>query len=164
MKFSKYILLVICFSFLAFTTVKNTEPTSKYKCMVQLKNYQGEGAYVIVSLVDKNNKYVKTLQILGDDEKWYPDIRSWWPFFENTENTNVDAITGATIAGGERSVFTFQLSEGDLNQGNKLRFETSVENQNYYEKDLEVLLDSKNLQNKFEGIGYIRYVRIMPTK
>ena len=163
MKFSKYILLVVCLSLMAFTTIKNTEPTPKYKCMVQLKNYEGEGAYVIVSVIDKNNKYVKTIQILGDDKKWYPDMRTWWSFFEKAKEPNVDAITGATIAGGERAIFTFQLNEKDLKAGHKLRFETAVEHQKYYEKDLEILLESKNLQNKFEGTGYIRYVRIIPN-
>ena len=146
---------------MAFTTVKNTEPTSNYKCMVQLKNYEGEGAYVVVSVIDKNDKYVRTLQILGDDEKWYSDITAWWPFFEKAKQPNADAITGATISGGERSIFTFQLTEKDLKAGNKLRFETAVEHQKYYKKDLEILVDKKNLQNKFEGTGYIRYVRIM---
>ncbi|WP_308992943.1 DUF2271 domain-containing protein [Mariniflexile litorale] len=161
MKFSKYILCVVCLSFMAFTTIKNSEPTQKYKCMVQLKNYQGEGAYVIVSVVDKNNKYIKTLQILGDDEKWYPDLPKWWSFFETAKETDVDAITGATIAGGERSIFTFQLSEKYLKAGNKLRFETAVEHQDYYEKDLEISLENKNLKNKFIGTGYIRYVSII---
>lgn len=163
MKFSRYILWVVCLSFMAFTTSKNTEPTPKYKCMVQLKNYVGEGAYIVVSVIDKNNKYVKTLQILGDDEKWYPDIPRWWSFFKTAKDPHIDAITGATIAGGERSIFTFQLSEYDFKPGYKLRFETAVENQDYYEKDLEILLENKNLKNQFEGTGYIRYVRIIPN-
>ncbi|WP_394340564.1 DUF2271 domain-containing protein [Mesonia aquimarina] len=146
---------------MAFTTVKNTGSTQKYKCMVQLKNYEGEGAYVVVSVIDKDNNYVKTLQVLGDDEKWYPDITTWWSFFETANTPDVNAITGATIAGGERSIFTFQLNENDLQAGHKLRFETAVEQQDYHEKDLETLLDKKNLKNKFEGTGYIRYVRIL---
>ena len=163
MKFSKYILLLVCLFFTAFTTLKNAVPTSKYKCMVQLKNYEGEGAYVVVSVLDKNNNYVKTLHILGDDEKWYPDIPTWWSFFETSKDTGIDAITGATIAGGERSIFTFQLNEDDLKAGNKLRFETAVEHQDYHEKDLEIVLENNNLKNKFEGTGYIRYVRILPN-
>lgn len=163
MKFSKYILLVVSLSFMAFTTLQSAKLTSKYKCMVQLKNYEGEGAYVVVSVLDKDDNYVKTLHILGDDEKWYPDIPTWWSFFENSKEANVDAITGATIAGGERSIFTFQLQEEDLKAGNKLRFETAVEHQVYHEKDLEIVIENDNLKNKFEGTGYIRYVRILPN-
>ncbi len=163
MKFYKYILAVVCLSFMAFTTIKTVAPQPKYKCMVQLKNYEGEGAYVVLSVLDKDNSYLKTLHILGDDEKWYPDIPTWWSFFEKAPDKNIDAISGETIAGGERAIFTFQLTEEDLKAGNKLRFETAVEHQDYYEKDLEVLLEGDNLKNKFEGTGYIRYVRIIPN-
>ncbi|GGF65423.1 DUF2271 domain-containing protein [Wenyingzhuangia marina] len=156
----------VCSLFLlvAFTTVSNiTEPTKKYKCMVQLKNYEGEGAYVVVSVVDKNDQYLKTVQILGDDKKWYADLSTWWSFFEKAKQPNTDAITGATIAGGERSIFVFQLNEKDLNKGYKLRFETAVEQQDYHLKDLEISLDNNNLKDKHEGTGYIRYVRILPN-
>lgn len=155
---------VVCFLILSAFTVKtnNNEPNSKYKCMVQLKNYEGEGAYVVVSVVDKDDNYLKTLHILGDDEKWYADLPKWWSFFEKSEE-NIDAMTGATIAGGERSIFSFKIDEKFIGTGNKLRFETAVEHQDYYIKDLEVSLESKNLKNKFEGTGYIRYVRILPN-
>ena len=161
----KYNLVAVCcFLILTAFTVKNNsnEPTPTYKCMVQLKNYEGEGAYVVVTVVDKNDKYLKTLHVLGDDEKWLPDLPKWWAFFEKSKE-NIDAITGATIAGGERSIFTFEIDQKYMVAGNKLRFETAVEHQDYYEKDLEVSLDNKNLKNKFEGTGYIRYVRIIPN-
>lgn len=164
MKLFKYLFLIVCLSLTAFSTIKNTESTSKYKCMVQLKNYEGEGAYVILSVVDKDDNYIKTLHILGDDEKWYADITTWWSFFESKkESTNIDAITGATIAGGERSIFTFTLEESDLREGNKLRFETSVEQGEYHIKDLEVVLTPENLKAKHNGSGYVRYARIMPN-
>ncbi|NIJ43694.1 hypothetical protein FHR24_000133 [Wenyingzhuangia heitensis] len=163
MKLFKYTFLVICLSLMAFTTLQNAEPTEKYKCMVQLKNYEGEGAYVIVSIVDKDDNYIKTLQILGDDEKWYPDLPKWWSFFEKAKQPETDAITGATIAGGERSIFVLNVAKSDVNNGNKLRFETAVEHQDHHLKDLEVILNTKNLKNKYEGTGYIRYVRIIPN-
>ena len=163
MKVSKYIIFLLGLCLMAFTSLKNNQPTQKYKCMVQLKNYEGEGAYVIVSVIDKNDNYVKTLQILGDDDKWYPDLPKWWSFFDTSKQPNIDAITGATIAGGERSIFTFHLSKNDLNNGNKLRFETAVEHQNYHLKDVEMSINSENLKNKYEGTGYIRYVRIIPN-
>lgn len=163
MKFIKYILLTLSLSLFAFTTLNKAANPQKYKCMVQLKNYEGEGAYVVLSVVDKEGNYKKTLHILGDDEKWYPDLPDWWSFFEKGQPDEVDATTGATIAGGERSVFTFELDEDDLKEGNKLRFETAVEHQEYYIKDLEISLDTKNLKNKFQGSGYIRYVRVIPN-
>ncbi|WP_010135547.1 DUF2271 domain-containing protein [Ochrovirga pacifica] len=163
-KLLKACLAIICLTLVAFTTLKNEGSPKKYKCMVQLKNYEGEGAYVIVSVVDKNDTYLKTVHILGDDEKWYPDLKEWWSFFNKARPASIDAMTGATIAGGERSLFTFELDENDLKAGNKLRFETAVEHQEHHLKDIEVSLDANNLKNKFEGSGYIRYVRMIPTK
>lgn len=161
MKIYNYLFVIICLFLMAFTTLKNAEPTQKYKCMVQLKNYEGEGAYVIVSVVDKDDNYVKTLRILGDDEKWYPDLTKWWSFFEKEKDT--DAISGATIAGGERAVFVVEIPTNVLNKGNKLRFETAVEHQEYHIKDLEVVLNTVELKSKYEGMGYIRYVRLLPN-
>lgn len=161
MKFTKYILLTLSFSLFAFTTFDKLASSQKYKCMVQLKNYEGEGAYLVVSVVDKEDNYLKTVHILGDDEKWYPDLPEWWSFFETKQPKNVDATTGATIAGGERSVFTFQLDENDFEIGNKLRFETAVEHQEYYTKDLEISLENQDLKMRFNGTGYIRYVRMI---
>ena len=39
--------------------------TSKYKCMIQMTNYMGEGAYIAVSLIDSKGAYEKTLYVLG---------------------------------------------------------------------------------------------------
>ena len=46
----------------------------KYKCMLQLTNYEGLEAYVIVSLVNAKGNYEKTLYVIGPDKKWYNGI------------------------------------------------------------------------------------------
>lgn len=135
----------------------------QYKCMIQLTNYSGEGAYIVVSVLDENKEYVETLRILGDDEEWYPDLPTWWSFFEKSGQENVDAITGATIAGGERSIFVLDIDKRYLDNGYFLRFETSVEHQNYVENDVLLPLRSSSLSGKFEGSEYIRYVRLIPN-
>ena len=129
-----------------------------------MKNYTGEGAYLVVSVVDKSGKYLKTLQVLGDDKEWYPDIAAWWSFQKNKKLTEVDAISGATVSGGERSTFSIQLDESWMNKGYKLRFETAVEEVEYYKDDVEISIDAQGLKTKPEGKGFIRYVRILPMK
>lgn len=163
-KLIKFILPVI--GLLIFTSFAWFHPigsTGKYKCMVQLTNYKGEGAYIVVSVLDKGGNYVQTLRVLGDDEEWYPDLPSWWAFHEQNNKPAIDAITGATIAGGERSIFVLEIDETLIDAGNTLRFETAVEHQKYVEEDLQVALTSDNLSGKFEGTEYIRYVRILPN-
>lgn len=143
---------------------QEVDTKAKYKCMVQLKNYRGHGAYIIVSVLNKDNEYVKTLRVLGDDEEWYPDLLDWWAFHSKNEKSNIDGITGATIAGGERSIFVLEIEESLIGVGNSLRFETAVEEQEYHSSDLEVPLAKESLSGTFEGSGYIRYVRVIPSK
>lgn len=130
------------------------------KCLVQLVNYEGEGAYIIVSVVDKDNNYLTTLRVLGDDPEWYHEITSWWDYY-GKKRYDLDGITGATIAGGERSVFQISVDEQYLQEGNKLRFETSVEEKDYHEADVEIPLKPDMANAQAEGSGYIRYVRLI---
>ena len=149
--------------FLLFITLARpaqsfAQKTSKYKCMIQMTNYMGEGAYVVISLIDGKGAYEKTLYVLGADKKWYNSLKEWHKF--NTKKpTNISAITGASVTGGDRSVNVIEIDNAKINAGYKLRFESAVEDKNYNVKDLEVPLTTETLSAKNEGTGYIRYVR-----
>lgn len=132
---------------------------TKYKCMLQMTNYMGEGAYIVVSLVNAKGAYEKTLYVMGSDKKWYPDIKEWHKFYKK-KPTNISAITGASVTGGDRSVTTFEIEDSKINKGYTLRFESAVENKKYFVKDLEVPLTTDGIATKTEGTGYIRYVRL----
>jgi hypothetical protein len=152
---------VALFGLILLATSVTLMPTGKQvKCLVQLVNYQGEGAYIIVSVVDKDNNYLKTLRVLGDDPEWYFDIPSWWDYY-GKKRYDLDGITGATISGGGRSVFQISVDEQYIADGNKLRFETAVEEQEYHEADVEIPLKPNMANLKAEGSGYIRYVRLI---
>lgn len=146
---------------LAFTTAS---AKIEYKCVVQLTNYSGEGAYVVVSLIDPKGNYDETLYMMGEDEKWYDYFKEWWAFWENDNKPSIDAITGESIIGGDRKIVKLKLDSSKMDSGYKIRFETAVEDQYYYVKDVEVDLTSSALKAKIEGSGYIRYVRFLPSK
>lgn len=150
------IFATLIFSVIAFTTSNST----KYKCMIQLKNYDGEGAYIVVSLLNPKGEYEKTLQVLGDDAEWYKDITNWWSFYSKRK-TNIDAITGATISGGQRAIKIIEIDNDKINSGYKIRFETAVEDKEYYTDDVTFELTSENIKKKKEGVGFIRYVRMI---
>lgn len=143
-------------------TVAQKAATTKYKCMVQMTNYMGEGAYMVVSLIDSKGAYEKTLYVMGSDKKWYPNLKSWHNFYKK-KPANISAITGASAANGDRSVTVIEIETAKINTGYKLRFETSVEDKNYFEKDVEVPLTTTGLNGKTDGTGYIRYVRFGAT-
>lgn len=136
--------------------------TTKYKCMVQMTNYMGEGAYIVVSLVDSKGAYEKTLYVMGSDKKWYNSLKEWHKFYSK-KPTNISAITGASVTGGDRSVSVVEIDDAKINKGYTLRFETAVEDKSYNVKDLEVPLTTEGLSAKTEGKGYIRYVRLSPN-
>ena len=139
----------------------STATKKPVKCLIQMTNYSGEGAYLVVSLLDPTGAYEETLYVQGKDSEWYSEITAWWQFY-GKHRPNIDAISGATISGGERTVTVLQIPEDKIDQGYSLRFETSVEDQEYYEDDIQFELTSENLKAKKEGKGFIRYVRMLP--
>ncbi|MBQ0769846.1 MAG: DUF2271 domain-containing protein [Bizionia sp.] len=161
MKIYKQLLVlgVVLFGLLSFTIPSES---TKYKCMIQMTNYTGESAYVVVSLLNPNGDYEETLAVQGDDDEWYHDISEWWNFF-GKKRTNIDAITGATIAGGARSISIIDIDDSKIDAGFSIRFETAVEDQEYYAKDVQFPLTSETVKSKQEGTGFIRYVRLMPN-
>ena len=144
----------------SFTT---KPPVTKYKCMIQMTNYTGEGAYIVISLINPAGDYEQTLYVQGDDSEWYNTVENWWKKFYGKKRTNIDAITGATISGGGRNVTVIEIDDAKINTGYKIRFETAVEDQKYYTSDVEFPLTSDTVKAKKDGTGFIRYVRMMPN-
>jgi hypothetical protein len=155
-------LFKISFLLLALTICRSISfaQSTKYKCMVQMTNYMGDGAYIVISLIDAKGAYEKTLYILGPDKKWYKTLKEWNKF-NLKKPSNVSAITGASVTGGDRSVNVIEIQNAKINAGYKLRFESAVEDKNYNVKDLEIPLTTATLGAKNEGTGYIRYVRFI---
>jgi len=143
-------------------TFAQSTGTSKYKCMVQMTNYAGEGAYIVVSLINSKNAYDKTLYVMGPDKKWYNSLKEWHKF-QSKKPANISAVTGASVTGGDRSVNVFEIETAKINAGYKLRFESAVEDQKYHVKDVEIPLTTEALSAKTDGTGFIRYVRFSPN-
>lgn len=155
-----YVLIVLVLS-IAVGFVKDTSMT-RFKCMIQMQDYTGEGAYVVISLMNPQGAYEKTLFVQGDDDEWYSYVDEWWVFYGKTR-PSLDGITGATLSGGKRGVCFLTVATEKLDVGYTLRFESSVEDQAYHREDVSIPLSSKEfLKGPFEGSGFIRNVRIVP--
>lgn len=152
------LLVLISILFIEQATAQN-----KYKCMVQMTNYSGEPAYLVVSLINPKGEYEKTLYMFGDDSQWYDSLKLWFGFYEKKQ-TNIDAVTGASITGGDRKIITLDLDNNKLNKGYKIRFESAVEDKNYYTTDAEVSFSSEGISTQTQGKGYIRYVKFNKGK
>ncbi|MGH1386382.1 DUF2271 domain-containing protein [Kordia sp.] len=143
------------------TSFSTTVESSKYKCMIQMKNYTGEGAYIVISLLNAKDEYVQTLYVQGNDNEWYSDITEWWKF-HGKRRPDIDAITGETISGGERKISVIEIPNDKIDAGYKIRFETAVEDQEYYTDDVQFELTSATVKSKVTGKGFIRYIRMIP--
>lgn len=155
-------ILLISITIFLFSNQLSAKST-KYKCLLQMSNYKGLEAYVVVSLIAPNGQYEKTLYVMGPDKQWYNGFKEWDKALSK-KNENLSAITGASIAAGDRSITTFTIDDAKMNKGYQLRFETSVEDQNYHVKDVQIPLTTEGVTQKVEGDGYIRYVRLIKVK
>lgn len=126
-----------------------------------MTNYSGEGAYIVISLMNPTGEYEETLYVQGQDSEWYSEITQWWGFY-GKYRPEIDSISGATVSGGERSVCVLRIPAEKIDKGYSLRFETSVEDNEYYKDDIQFALTTENLSGKKEGKGWIRYVRMLP--
>lgn len=142
-----------------FMNLQLSAQEAKYKCMLQLSNYDGLEAYVVVSLIDAKGNYEKTLYMMGPDKQWYNGFKEWDKKLAKKKE-NLNGITGASVASGDRSITTFSIDESKLNKGYKLRFETAVEDGKNYIQDVEIPLTTEGITTKAEGKGYIRYVKL----
>ena len=160
---NKLVLVFLTLTFMGQTAAfaQNTN-VSRYKCMIQMTNYVGDGAYIVISLIDGKGAYEKTLYVLGSNKKWYSSLKEWSKYVAQRP-TKLSGITGASVPGGDRSVQYFEFDNSKMNAGYKIRFETAVEDKAYYLKDLEIPLTTENLSIKNEGTGVIRFVRFTPN-
>jgi hypothetical protein len=154
----KSILKISSLILIIFLSFQAAAQSSKYKCMLQMSNYVGEGAYIVVSLINPKGSYEKTLYVMGDDKKWHKTIKEWHKF-QSKKKENISAKTGASVTGGDRSITTIEIEDSKINKGYKLRFESAVEDNKYYVIDAEIPLTTEGLAAKTDGKGYIRYVR-----
>ncbi|WP_433902964.1 DUF2271 domain-containing protein [Sphingobacterium puteale] len=154
-------IIKIALTTLLFSTVSVSTfaQTGKYKCMIQMNAYQGERAYVVISLINPKGAYEKTLAVLGPDKQWYNTLKEWYKFQAKTKE-KLSAVTGASVGGGDRAMRTLEIDESKFNKGYKLRFESAVEEQKYHTTDVEIPLTKEAITEKANGKGYIKLVKL----
>lgn len=157
---TKYFFDMKSYKLVLFLLVITTTLTANsYRCMIQMNAYKGESAYVVVSLISPEGRYERTLAVLGPDKKWWDSLTEWYKA-QQVKAEKLDAISGASIKGGDRRIISFTIDDKLLNKGHKLRFESSVEDQKYVVDDVEIPLTTAQLTTKADGKTYIKLVKI----
>lgn len=163
----KYTIKLFVLTFFSIFAIQHSiaQTTTKYKCMIQMQNYSGKEAYIVISLINPKGEYEKTLGILGPDQEWYNTLKEW-DKFRTKKKEKLNAITGASVAGGARATRILEFDSNKLNKGYRIRFESAVETQKYHVKDAEVALSSDILDNResIKGTGYIRTIRFIKVQ
>lgn len=133
--------------------------SSKYKLMLQMTNYDGENAYLVVSLINPNGEYEKTLAVMGDNKKWYKGLKEWFKA-QNQKPEQLSAITGASVGAGDRSTTVLNIDDSVFDKGYKLRIESAVEHAKYHTEDAVIPLTQADFSKKVSGKGYVRTVKL----
>lgn len=162
--------LVLNFCLLLITLSLSPKKESiSVKCMIEMKDYNGEGAYINISIVNNEN-YLKTIYVLGNDKAWFSEMKSFWKYIRINKlyldedfYPLIDGITGATISGSQKRVIVLTLPKLLINKNYSLRFETAIEDVGYFENDVNFILDKEGLERSYEGQGFIRNVKFIST-
>ena len=161
------ILYPVLFIFLSLFPQKEEE-TLTVKCMVQMIEYRGEGAYFAISVIDADGNYHKTLYVMGNDKTWFSDMKAFWQhlrsnalYTDETFYPMIDGISGATISGGERRIFPIDIPYEFLEKEYRLRFETAVEDKGYYTDDVVLDLNRLALKESYKGSGFIQQIKFL---
>lgn len=158
----KFLLFAVFTIVLANTAAAQTV---KYKCMIQTQNYTGREAYVAVSLMNPKGEYEKTLAILGDNLEWYNTLEEW-DKFRTKKSEKLNAVTSASVAPGARATRVLELETEKIDKGYTIRFESSVENMEYFVQDAAMPLTTEALENKagITGSGHIKLIRFIKAQ
>lgn len=148
------------------------EETVSVKCMVEMNNYRGEGAYFAISVIDKKETYLKTIFVLGTDKTWFSEMKSFWShlrknnlFLDDDFYPLIEGVSGPTISGGERRILSLEIPKSLYDKNHSLRFETAIEDLGYHADDINVTLNKEALSQSYQGTGFIRNIKFMlPTK
>lgn len=160
--FLKYFLLPFLLLFLP------VEEEFEIKCLLEIMDYRGEGAYFIISVLDEEENYIKTVYVLGDDKSWFSEMKAFWIhlrknnlFSDEDFYPLIDGISGPTISGGERRVFQIKVPKSLFNNGHLLRFETAVEDKAYHMNDISIALNTESLRQAHTGKGFIKKIQFI---
>ena len=132
---------------------------NKYKLMLQMSNYDGEAAYLVVSLINPKGEYEKTLAVMGSNKKWYKTLKGWHKA-QQKKPEQLSAITGASISGGDRTTTILNLDNNKFDKGYTIRLESAVEHGKYNVEDAVIPLTTADFSKKTDGKGYVRFVKI----
>lgn len=121
----------------------------------QLKNYDGNGAYLAFYVTDANGNYQKTLWVAGKKAKYYRHL-SDWARGSGLNPSAFDGVTGASVGSGETLKVSVELADTLINAGFQIHVDSAVESKREVRSDISVPLTTQGAGKPSTGSGYIQ--------
>lgn len=124
-----------------------------------LKNYGGNGAYVVLYVADAAGKYRGTLWMAGGKAKYYRHL-SDWQRASGGATTEVDGVTGASIGSGKTLKINLDLADALIDAGYQLHVDTAVEDGRDNPSEVVAPLATHSVSTAVTSKGYVKSFRV----
>ncbi|MCK9466272.1 MAG: DUF2271 domain-containing protein [Thiopseudomonas sp.] len=121
----------------------------------QLKNYSGDGAYIVLYLVNENGQYQRTFWLAGTKSKYYKHLPDW-ARGSGLRSSEYDGVTGASVLSGKTLKVTVDIDDALIDAGYEVRVDTSVEDKRDNRADVSAPLTTDGAGKSFAGRGYVQ--------
>jgi hypothetical protein len=119
-----------------------------------LKAYGGDGAYVVLYVVDSSGAYQGTLWMAGGKAKYYRHL-SDWERASGGSLAEIDGITGASVGAGRTLTITLDLADTLIDGGFEVHVDTAVEDMRDNPSDVVAPLTTAGNGKPVAGRGYV---------
>lgn len=120
----------------------------------QLKDYNGNDAYLAIYVTDINGQYQKTLWVAGKKAKYYRHL-SDWARGSGMNPSEFDGVSGASVGSGRTLKVSVELADTLIDAGYQIRIDSAVENKREGRADVSVPLTSTGSGKPVTGSTYV---------
>lgn len=121
----------------------------------QLKNYDGDGAYLAAYLTDAKGSYVCTLAVAGGKAKYYKHLADW-NRLSASDGKRLAGVTGASVGAGRTLKVTADLADALIDAGYEIRVDAAVEDLRDSPSEIRLPLTRANAGQSQAGKQYVR--------
>lgn len=146
--------LAIVAGALAVPTIASARPVT---LEAQLKNYDGNGAYVAIYVTDAKGAYQRTLWLAAPKTKYWRHLRDWHK--ATGGKAKVDGISGASVGAGRTLRATVDVADALIDAGFQIHIDTAVEDMKDNPSEVVVPLSTAGAGKAVAGKGNVKSFR-----
>ncbi|MGH2341414.1 DUF2271 domain-containing protein [Segnochrobactraceae bacterium EtOH-i3] len=120
-----------------------------------LKDYGGNGAYVVLYVTDYSGAYKGTLWMAGGKSKYYRHLTDWQRA-SGGDLAGIDGITGASIGSGRTLKISLDLADALIDAGYQVHVDTAVEDGMDNPSEVVAPLSASQSGKPVAGKGYVK--------